>query len=433
MSINRKHLLVFGLLLFFLFPLRLIHLSADPPSSLSASAGEYGDPGGYSYNARNRVVFGQWTLDEYNPMYVSPLPHYVTYLFFRFFGVGLMQMNFVPVFFALLSFFVFFLVARRQLQAPILYLGIYLLGINYLFTLYSRIANRIMPMIFFLLLALFLIELGTKEKKWLFLAGMAGTLAYSSKGVCLYILLAYILGLILYLAFHAEKKDRWVKACYFFSGLGLSFILWYLLAFLPHSEMINALSRINIPFLVPPKSFGKMLAHFWTRPSLLFENLPVLSLLAGIFFFFLLYRIVHNPRRLSLMEWIMAFWYVGGFTYLAIIEQRVTRHFIPHIIPLLFLSALLLQNFWKADKIPKPRKPKVFFGLLLFLWFFFPLSKLVRWILKSLPPSFSEIWTATLLLPSTFTSTIFCSASWANRPSPEPKVIGAEKSKIAER
>lgn len=409
MTANRKHILVFILLLVFLFPLRLIHLSADPPSSLSASAGEYGDPGGYSYNARNKVIFGRWILDDYNPMYISPLPHFVTYLFFLLFGVGLAQMNLVPVCFALLSFGVFFLVARRQLKSPILYTAVYLLGINYLFTLYSRIANRIMPMIFFLLLSLFFMELGAKEKKWFFLAGAAGILAYSSKGVCLYILLAFVLGFCAHLIYGDKQKNRWKKAVLFFSGLGLSSAAWFLLVYLPHNEMIKALSRINIPFLVPPKNIGKMLGNFWTRPMILFENLPILSLLAGIFFLILLYRIVHSPRRLSLLEWILAFWYVGGFTYLAIIEQRVTRHFIPQIIPMVFLSVFLLHNILQTDRFAMPEKPKKFFALLFFLWLFFPLSQPVRWLLKTLPPRFSEIWPATLILcvSSAFTVSLF--------------------------
>jgi len=253
-------------------------------------------------------------------------------------------------------------------------------------------------MIFFLLLALFFMELGSKERKWFFLAGTAGILAYSSKGVCLYILLAFILGFLAHLIFDVEQESRWRSAAYFFSGFGLSSVLWFFLIYFPHSTMIKALSRINIPFLVPPRSLEKMLANFWTRPPILFENLPVISALSWIFFLILLFRIVHSPRSLSLLEWILAFWYGGGFAYLAIIEQRVTRHFIPLIIPLVFLSAFLLQHFWETGRFAKPKKPKVLFAPLLFGGLFFPLSQPLRWLLEILPPGLSKIWPATFLL-----------------------------------
>ena len=52
-----------------LFGLRLIHITADPPANLSWSGGLFFDEGALAHNARNKVLFGEWKLDEWNDFY----------------------------------------------------------------------------------------------------------------------------------------------------------------------------------------------------------------------------------------------------------------------------------------------------------------------------------------------------------------------------
>ncbi|MGD2245571.1 MAG: glycosyltransferase family 39 protein [Candidatus Aminicenantes bacterium] len=382
----------------FLLSLRMIHLPADPPVNLSASAGEYGDPGGYSYNARNKILFGQWELDDYNPMYISIIPHFVTFLSFKLFGVGIAQMNLVPVFFSVLVLILVFLIAWRWFGLNFGFLVFVFCGINYLFTMYSRVANRIMPMLFFLVLALFFFQMGRKDEKLYFLAGISSVLAYVNKGVCLYIVLALFLGFVIHAALNVRLKGGLLRIFCFLTGSAVTYILFRVFVYLPHKDMFQALSRINIPFLVPPRDLVKWLVHFWSRPSILFDNMPVISVLASLFFVMLLYRIVHKPKGLALLDWILVFWFIGGFSYYAIIYQRVTRHFIPQIIPLVFLAVMLLRDFFQANSITKPKKLKPVFGIFLFFWLLFPVSHLINTVLPSLPRFFSDIWTATAFL-----------------------------------
>lgn len=402
----------------FLFSLRMIHLSADPPANLSASAGEYGDPGGYSYNARNKIVFGKWELDKYNPMYISLLAHYVSYLSFKLFGVGIAQMNLVPVFFSVLVLILVAFVAQKSFGPFFGFLTFVFLGINYLFTMYSRVANRIMPMILFLILALFFFLLGEREKKWYFLAGVSSLLAYMSKGVCLYILLAFFLGFVVYLALCFRRREALVRFLYLFAGSSIAFVLFQVFVYLPHKDVFKDLSRINVSLLVPSKNVMNWLVNFWTRPSILFENMPVISVLASLYFVVLLYRIVHRPRGLALLDWILIFWFVGGFSYYAIVYQRVTRHFVPQIIPLVLLSGMFLRDFYQAGSITKQRKPKPIFGLFLFFWLFFPVSQLMNIVLPSLPRFFSDVWIATAILVA-FCILLVLLVFWAYRLWPE--------------
>ncbi len=73
-----------ALVLLLSFVPRIVHLSADPPVRISpTSCGDYGDPASYAANARNKVLFGRAQVDDFNPMYGSPVGHLATYLIFR--------------------------------------------------------------------------------------------------------------------------------------------------------------------------------------------------------------------------------------------------------------------------------------------------------------------------------------------------------------
>jgi len=96
-----KNFIITILLFSFLFSLRFIHLDADPPKTLDPiSIGHLSDPGGYVFNARNKIAHGTWKTDEWNLMYITPLAHLITYLVFLAFGVGIAQMNIVPALFS---------------------------------------------------------------------------------------------------------------------------------------------------------------------------------------------------------------------------------------------------------------------------------------------------------------------------------------------
>jgi 4-amino-4-deoxy-L-arabinose transferase-like glycosyltransferase len=376
----------------------MVHLSADPPATLSDSAGPYGDPGGYAINARNKVVFGQWELDRLNPMYISLIPHFMTYLSFRLFGVGIAQMNLVPIFFCCLILVLLYLIVKKMFGSSMGLVAVYLLGISYLFIMYSRIANRIMPMIFFLVLSLFFFQKGTKKREWFFFAGLSSLLALISKGVCLYILSAFFLGFLVYLVLNMNLKQSLLPLSYFIFGFSAACAIWIVFVYIPYGYMFKSIADINIQFLIPPKSIPKMLEHFWTRPSLLLDNMPVISLLAFFSSLILVYRLIHKPKSVNLIECLMIVWFIAGFAYFSIIYQRVTRHFIPQIFPMVFLSATFIHDFLRSHRITRPKKFRQLFGLALFFWLLFPISMILKQNLEKLPKSLSNIWMATGLL-----------------------------------
>ena len=305
-------------------------------------------------------------------MYISLIPHFITYLSFNLFGVGIVQMNLVPILFSCLILVLMIFVVKKIFSSSMGLIAFYLLGISYLFIMYSRIANRIMPMIFFLILSLFFLQKGLKKKEWLFLAGLSCFLAFISKGVCFYILPAIFLGFIIYLALNMNLKEAVLPLGYFIFGFSVACAIWIIFVYVPNGEMIKSIANINIQFLIPPKSIPKMLEYFWTRPSILFDNMPILSLLSSFSFLILVYRLIHKPKAINLLDCVMILWFAAGFVYFSIIYQRVTRHFIPQILPMVFLSTTLIHNFLQACRIIKPKKFRLLFGFVFFLWLLFP-------------------------------------------------------------
>ena len=53
------------------------------------------DEGPWVHNARNRVLFGAWSLDRWNPMYLTPVFTGLEYASFAAFGVGTWQARLV--------------------------------------------------------------------------------------------------------------------------------------------------------------------------------------------------------------------------------------------------------------------------------------------------------------------------------------------------
>lgn len=74
--------------------LRVLFPTADPPW-LSTVGIVWHDEGAWVHNARNRALWGVWSLDAWNPLYVAPVFTLVEYFSFAAFGVGIWQARLV--------------------------------------------------------------------------------------------------------------------------------------------------------------------------------------------------------------------------------------------------------------------------------------------------------------------------------------------------
>jgi 4-amino-4-deoxy-L-arabinose transferase-like glycosyltransferase len=348
------------LLLFLVFlSFRIVHLSADPPDNLSIdSCSEYGDPGNYALNARNKALFGRWQIDGFGGLYVVPIPVLVTYGSFLAFGVGIWQMNLVPLFFSALCWLALFLLASRYFPESRLLFFI-LLSLNYPWGIYSRINDQIMPMTFFVILGVYFFIKAWDGPKFFFLSAFFLSLSFLSKGKILYFLVIVIpLSFVLINVQRHELKDlklNLARIAYFLSGSAPIAALWYFLLYRPHRIVYENLLGLNISHMIP-KSLNGAVSNWLRRPSFSFH--PGNAVLAFLLFFyflnllFFLFNKDKNERRAVLpLEIICSVWLVIGLAINSFFGYRPIRHYIEFSIPLLILASLFLSRLLTSFRL----------------------------------------------------------------------------------
>lgn len=389
--ISTKQLAILILLFSILFSIRFIHLDADPPKTLDPiSIGHLSDPGGYVFNARNKIVFDKWVTDEWNLMYVTPFTNIITYIVFLFFGVGVAQMNIIPAAFSFLTLVFVFLIFKKSINQTYALIGVLLLGTNFQFLMFSRIAVRIMPMLFSTVLTVWLLMTAGKKKSIFFLAGALCFFSFTIKGTFLLVLPSIVLGILFYSFFQTGRNFKTTLSLLGFFVLGMATVLlfWLFLFYLPHRELFQDISRDNFNWLTP-HNLQEAFKNFWGRPLKYLMNMPVQILLCSSFLPFLFYTAIRWPRKISLFTWISGFWVISNFLYGSVIYYRPWRHAVPLILPIVFLGVAALYKFMQIHSIRKPKKTSFFFFLFLYVWLLFPLSSLI--ILKSRPVTLHDM------------------------------------------
>lgn len=377
MKLDSRHTWLFFALLLLLSFMRIIHLGADPPHNLSSSMGYMSDPGSYVFNARNKAVFDKWEMDMWNLMHISPLPHYLTYLSFRFLGTGTAQMNLIPVFFSILVLFMTFLIFSKEDTAETAFMAVFLLGINFQFIMFSRIAVRVMPMLFFALLSVFLARKAISREKntWMMSAGISAFISFTVKATFLQIFPAVLLGLgfFLFFRFAPKIKRMLASAGYFLLGFAAAGTVWMVFFYFPHRDMFQAYGGENI-FWLTPKNSSEIIKNFWSRSLYYLNEAPILYCLASLFIIILLYRAFTSPKRITLIEWVSGLWLISNLVYYSAIFYHPARHLVVLMVPVVILAAGFLRDIVHMQPASRPASLPFPFFLFLFGWMIFPLS-----------------------------------------------------------
>jgi len=373
-TFSRESVCILFLFLVFL-SIRIIHLSADPPDNLSLdSCSEYGDPGNYALNARNKVLFGRWQIDGFGGLYVVPIPVLVTYASFRAFGVGIWQMNLVPLFFSALCWLALYLLASKYFpRSRLLFFA--LLSLNYPWGIYSRINDQVMPMTFFVLLAVYFFIKAWDSPKAFFLSALFLSLSFLSKEKILYFLVIVIpLSFVLICLQRRELKNlklNLTRIAYFLSGSVPIAALWYVLLYLPHQTVYKNLLGLNAEFMIP-KDLNKAISNWLRRPAFAFH--PGNVVLTFLLFFYFLYLLVFLFRKDKSetggpgpLEIVCSLWLAIGLAVNSFFGYRPIRHYIEFSIPLIILSSLFLTRILTSSRLKVRLKKGGLFAILSFL------------------------------------------------------------------
>ncbi len=330
------------LLVFALGQLRI--LDADPPYNLSKiSMGEFGDPGSYALNARNKVVLGHWEADKWNLMYTNPIPHLISFAVFKILGVSFLSMNLVPLIFALLSIWISFLLFQELLPSwKTAFLFTLLLSFHYLFLCYSKIADRIMPMGFFIILSVYLLEKARGKKMALiFLSGISLFAAFLSKGKMAYLFPIFPLALFFYRRVNLWERLREVVV--FLLGIFAAFLPWYLFLYLPHREIYVLFGSRATWRIMKIHSLANGISNFVHQPLVFFY--PYMLLLSVLALTGLLIASRGFLREdLPFSVALSLLWLPALYLFLSSFSLRPIRYFFEIIYPMFILSAYLLQR-----------------------------------------------------------------------------------------
>jgi hypothetical protein len=356
--------------------MRLVHLSADPPDNLSsASCGEYGDPGNYAFNARSKVVFGDWKIEELGAAPFSPVPHFVTYLFFLLFGTGIGQMNLVPFFFSVLLYLALFLLSSRYFpEARLLFL--LLLVLNYPFGSFNRINDQVMPMTFFVILAIYFFLKAWERPPAFFWAALCLSFSFLSKPKILYFHLAVLP--VAFLLILVERREvmkfklNFRRLAYFFGGALLIAVPWFFFVFQRYPTVFKNVGELNAEFMLP-LSPGQALANWVQKPA--FSFYPTNRLLTIVIFFYLLALLIalfskNKKDRITPLEILCSTWLVVGLGINSVIGYRPIRHFIEFTIPLLILVGIFITRLLGGFRLDgRLKKRGLFFaGIFILVW-----------------------------------------------------------------
>lgn len=372
---------------------RLVFLSADPPLDLSWSQDVNTDPGQYTSFARSKVLCGEWDPfgNPYLVLWVNSAYTLISFFFFKLLEVGRWQANLAAASFSILTLIFFYLAIKRGVSRKAALLATFFLAINYILVMYSRNTFAEVPVIFFTVLGIYLLILGS-ERSWLLVLSGASfaTSVLFCKMLAMFILPVPLSVLILTAGNEVSSRKwriRLQPALLFLVGLLVVTLLWFLMVYYPFSKTVGGfVSEMSVGLYGSPQAFHSISDFFYSLFSFggatrvffserfrmgtdLFFRMPflfVLSLLFLLGYFFRIFRakrIFENLKSCPKLGVFFALWLVVGIMALMPWNYRPLRYQILIIPPLCALAAFCLLDFLNPPEVRKKIKSSVLFWI----------------------------------------------------------------------
>ena len=160
--------------------LRLIFPAADPPWNPSVGI-VWHDEGAWVHNARNKALFGAWTLDAWNPLYVAPVFTVLEYAAFELLGVGVRQARIVSELTGFASVLLLVMGVGRIGGRETAVCAGALLATNYVYLMYNRAATMEASMVAFMVASWYCYVRAQASPGWSWAAAACAVLAFFTK------------------------------------------------------------------------------------------------------------------------------------------------------------------------------------------------------------------------------------------------------------
>jgi 4-amino-4-deoxy-L-arabinose transferase-like glycosyltransferase len=187
--------------------LRLIFPTADPPWETTVGI-VWHDEGAWVHNARNRALFGAWTQDNWNPMYIAPVFTALEYLSFAAFGVGVWQARLVSELTGFASVLLLAFGVRRLAGREAAVIAGLLAATNYVYVMWNRAALMEASMVAFIVAAWYCYVRAQAEARWGWAAAVCALLAYFTKAAAVFFVAALALTALAELTTRGRARDR---------------------------------------------------------------------------------------------------------------------------------------------------------------------------------------------------------------------------------
>jgi 4-amino-4-deoxy-L-arabinose transferase-like glycosyltransferase len=183
---------------------------ADPPWQTTVGI-VWHDEGAWVHNARNKALFGAWTQDAWNPMFIAPVFTALEYLSFRAFGVGLWQARLVPEVLGWLSVPLLALGVARIAGRRAAVIAAALLATNYVYVMWNRAAMMEGPMTAFMVGSWYCYVRAEASPRWAWGAAAGAFLAFFTKAAAAFFVAAIGLDAVLAVALADDRSSVRVR------------------------------------------------------------------------------------------------------------------------------------------------------------------------------------------------------------------------------
>jgi 4-amino-4-deoxy-L-arabinose transferase-like glycosyltransferase len=343
--------------------LRFQHITADPPTVLpqiSGSAGIYFDEGIYCHNARNKILFGKWITDEWNPLvYNAPLT-LIYYLAFRLFGISIITVKTINIIFGLLGILLFHAGLRRYLESGQALALTILCAADFYWLMYNRLGllENFSALCFLLGFYLFV---RSEEKRWpVFFLGLTAAVAALSK----YLFAYFLVSTLLAVAYRAWRRSDARSFIVFLAGCLAAGLPWFFGIYLPFRSTFSKIGS-GWGMLSLPRSIGQAWSNLLNNPLPRYLQLmPVAGLLLILFGAWAILKTVRSrtTNRLNGLDVFIFLWIAGAILSMGLLSYRPLRYYLP-LLPAIYLAvSLLLRDrdwirsesrlFWPLAIIP---------------------------------------------------------------------------------
>jgi len=354
---NKRQIFMLTILIF--IAIRFLFISIDPPTWLTGSRGPFADEGYKTYEARNMHLFGELDPhpeDSYDGWYeISPVSYHMFLGMFNMFGAGYVQARMINILLSIFCIYLLYIIVAKAYDKDVAKMAAVLLGTNFIFLVYSKIALLEVPLTLFLLLSILFWQ-KSYEHRWMIIFSLASFIAaYFTKPIAIFFAPA-----ILFMVIHSNK-DILMKRPYMI-GSALGIIILSILTYLLLPEVIEKL--ISLIASRSPDSLTDLIIR---AKGLMREKFFLYNIILTLGFFFYIVLFFSSKRKpLDIVAFI---WSIFLIVLLALQDYRPIRYFVPLTPAFCLLVSVVISEKKRIAEFFKKKSPirDVFMFVLIYL------------------------------------------------------------------